>query len=426
MAARSRYIELLKELVQIESVSGHEGRVEEGGIVNRIWESLKEIGVDAKYHDVKSSQNIVCEFGEGERTFVISAHVDTVSPGSGWLTDPLSGSEGIVKYLGDGVVELEVEGKVVRKKIRRQMDEVWRQRVERTREIVYGRGSYDNKGSVVILLLLADAIKNLEIDGKLFLVFTVMEETDAAGIKTFISKYRKEFGEERLAIVLEGSYSFVPVIAHRGVGWVYIKTRGRRCHASTPEFGHNAVEEMCKIVNFLVKHRSDVIAELYKISKDDLLGLPNFSVTSIVGGTEDGGKVNTDNVNVIPDYCLCAIDIRFGRGVSEENLVDVFKKFIEGCELEVRSFFPAAGIDDAMNDPFVKQVLKYSPLKRVDIAPGATEGAFLHNSGFKTLVEYGPGGAFSHDVHEYVEVEDLFRGCNCIVSILKDLKFIQS
>jgi len=64
-----------------------------------------------------------------------------------------------------------------------------------------------------------------------------------------------------------------------------------------------------------------------------------------------------------------------------------------------------------------------SGIRHVEIAPGATEGAFLHVAGFKTLVEFGPGGAFSHDVHEYVEKDEIAKGGKILVCLLDEIGF---
>ncbi|WP_048098069.1 M20 family metallopeptidase [Archaeoglobus sulfaticallidus] len=436
-----RYIDILKELVKKESLSGREGRIGEDSIANLVWEYVNDIGVSATFHEVDNSHNIVCEVGEGERCIVFSAHMDTVSAGDygKWLTDPFGAEEGVVRYLGNSAVEVEVCGKRVRGKIRDQMDRIWKMRKEKEKKIIYGRGSFDNKASVAILLFLLDILGDIEMDGKIYAVFTVREEVDAEGIKHFIKTYKRDFDKfrERYAVVLEGSYSFMPVIAHRGVCWAYIRTYGKRCHASTPHLGRNAVVEMCRIVDYLEANKRRIIDELYEHSEDRLLGKPTFSITSIVGGgirKVVGGKIDRIDLNVIPDFCESSVDIRYGRGITAELIHDFFtreiKKVSQDFEftVEEETFYPSAGIgnsfDDAMEDDFVKAVMESSGINQVGIAPGASEGAFLHSAGFKTLVEFGPAGAFSHDAHEYVEIDEIKRGVKVTTTLLNKMGFV--
>ena len=432
-----KYVEILKELIKKRSISGEEGKVGEDSIANLIWEYANEIGVNASFHEVKDAHNIVCEIGEGSRVIVFSAHMDTVSAGNAqmWFANPFEAKDGKVRYIGNSMVEVEVEDKKIRKEIRRQMDRIWQMRAEKEREIIYGRGSYDNKASIAILLLLLDAVKDDDIDGKLYAVFTVREEVDAAGIKKFIKEFKGDIDKyrEKYAVVLEGSYSFTPVIAHRGVGWIFIKTFGKRCHASTPHLGKNAISEMCKILNYLEMHKEEFCNELYKHSNDSLLGKPIFNVTSIVGGgikKVDGSQIERTDMNVIPDFCECSIDIRFGRNLNVETIKGFFSEKLNRIseEFEIivdeETFYPASGIgntiEDAMEDELVKAAMGCSGIRHVEIAPGATEGAFLHVAGFKTLVEFGPGGAFSHDVHEYVEKDEIARGGKILVCLLNN------
>ncbi len=130
-----KYVEVLKDLVRIRSVSGEEGKVGVGGVVDYIWELINDVGLQASFHEVKNSHNVVCEVGEGKKVVVIAAHVDTVSAESdGWLADPFSAEEGKVRHLGNSTVEIEVKGRRVRRKIRAQMDRVWQLRNEKERD----------------------------------------------------------------------------------------------------------------------------------------------------------------------------------------------------------------------------------------------------------------------------------------------------
>jgi len=82
-------IELLKNLISINSVSGNEEE-----IINFISNLLNENSVEHK----KIGNNIVVELGKGQKTLCIVAHVDTVPVTDGWLSDPFNMSIKNDKY----------------------------------------------------------------------------------------------------------------------------------------------------------------------------------------------------------------------------------------------------------------------------------------------------------------------------------------
>src|SRR6185295_17584279 len=100
--------------------------------------------------------------GEGDRCFVIDAHMDHVPEGqlNRWLNgDPFSAAEGTVTYLGDRRIRLEVAGLSHEVTIRDRMARVWEtKRQNRSAPIVYGRGTFDNKAAVASTAMAARAL----------------------------------------------------------------------------------------------------------------------------------------------------------------------------------------------------------------------------------------------------------------------------
>jgi acetylornithine deacetylase/succinyl-diaminopimelate desuccinylase-like protein len=59
------------------------------------------------------------------------------------------------------------------------------------------------------------------------------------------------------------------------------------------------------------------------------------------------------------------------------------------------------------------RVLGYEP--ELETAPGATDATFMiHEAGIPTIVELGPAGGLSHDVHEYVEADSVIEGAKVL------------
>jgi acetylornithine deacetylase/succinyl-diaminopimelate desuccinylase-like protein len=86
----------------------------------------------------------------------------------------------------------------------------------------------------------------------------------------------------------------------------------------------------------------------------------------------------------------------------------------------------APSFDKAAEIPMVEQVrsraaqvLGYEP--DLETAPGATDATFMiHQARIPTIVELGPAGALSHDVHEFVEVDSVIEGAKILALLAID------
>jgi acetylornithine deacetylase/succinyl-diaminopimelate desuccinylase-like protein len=265
---------------------------------------------------------------------------------------------------------------------------------------------------------------------------------DADGMLTEIS-----------GVALDGSYGWVPVVGHRGAVQLAITTRGRAAHAATPELGVNAVEAMARIIVALSDGRAEIASHLANVLETSLLGPISFAVGStIVGGgvkavrREGQPVVDRAGVNAVPDWCEATIDIRFPQGrnypadaeQTKERVVAGVRDYVEsrvpraGWEYEMRELVwgppvaMAPSFDKAAEIPMVEQVrrraaqvLGYEP--DLETAPGATDATFMiHQARIPTIVELGPAGALSHDVHEFVEVDSVIEGAKILALLAID------
>ena len=469
-------IGFLKQLIGQPSPSKAEGRVGGQGVVPVIWDHLKTIpGLKLFSQPIgPDSENVIAVLpGADGPALLLGAHTDVVGPGdaSQWHgRDPYGALEGVVRYLGDRRVEISIEGKSYYAPIREPIDRLWRERGIQSKEIIYGRGSYDNKGCVAILALALAALsarlpaRNATLGGDLIATFQVDEEADGTGIKNILGwpdcqnwladagYLRGQIGPDGFrqdisAIILEGSYAFAPVIGHRGIAWYVIRVRGKATHASTPHLGVNAVEGMTEVLRVLYENRDRLLADLRHMMPDMVLGEPTISIgTTIVGGgvervemASQGVKVTRSGVNTIPDWCEATIDVRLCRGrnypddapVIPEQIRDLIEATIRGQPSSIKEWSVEVLLDrdsvyyptvvthlggEATDHPLV--VATRRSVKRVTgrepdlaIAPGATEAAFLvHGARIPTLVEFGPAGGLSHQPHEYLEKDQIAEG----------------
>jgi acetylornithine deacetylase/succinyl-diaminopimelate desuccinylase-like protein len=416
-----------------------------------------------------ASENVIEVLdGIGPKAFVIEAHTDAVPPGErqSWLdSDPYSAAEGWVEYLGADRVAVEVGSRRFETSIRPRMSKIWEaHRSDRRGRILYGRGSFDNKGCVASALLamsaLARACRELDVrlGGSVIAAYTVDEEEGATGVRRFacapdswlatqgfLAGPRDGDGmlKDVSGVALDGSYGWVPVVGHRGVVQLAVTTHGHAAHAATPELGVNAVAAMARIIVALTDGGQDVADLVGKGLDPSLLGPVTLAVGStIVGGgvravsMEDRPSVDRAGLNAIPDWCEATIDIRFPQGrlspsdirETKDGVVAAVREYIDshverrGWSYEINELVwvppvaMAQSFEEAASLPLVQQerrrasqVLGYEP--ELETAPGGTDATFMiHEARIPTIVELGPAGGLSHDVHEFVEVDSVIAG----------------
>jgi acetylornithine deacetylase/succinyl-diaminopimelate desuccinylase-like protein len=466
-----RIVAILKDLIRTPSPSGAEGlAADAGSVVGKVHAAAALHRTTVTSQTVAPSSENVIEVldGTGPQSFVIEAHMDAVPAGDGqqWLGgDPYSAAEGWVEYLGDDRVAVEVGSGRFEANIRPRMSKIWeRFRTDRRRRILYGRGSFDNKGCVASALLamgaLARACRQLDIrlGGSVIAAYTVDEEESATGIRRFacapdswlaihgyLSGPRDAAGmlTQISGAALDGSYGWVPVVGHRGSVQLAVTTRGRAAHAATPDLGVNAVAAMARIIVALADGDTKVADRIGGGLDSSLLG----PVTLAVGSTIAGGGVRAvridgppvverAGVNAIPDWCEATIDIRFPQGRrypsdgqdAKNRVVAAVHEYIDdyvdrrGWSYEIREL--VWGPPVAMAQSFGKaallplvlqerqraaQVLGFEP--ELETAPGGTDATFMiHEARIPTIVELGPAGGLSHEAHEFVEVDSVIAG----------------
>lgn len=476
----TQILAVLKDLIATESPSGAEGTARDANsMVGKVHAAAALHGSMVTSQAVgPNSENVVEVLeGVGSRAFVIEAHTDAVPPGERqrWVDgDPYSAAEGWVEYLGGDRVTVEVGSHRFDANIRPRMSKIWeKHRTDRRRRILYGRGSFDNKGCVASALLamsaLARACKELDVTlgGTVVAAYTVDEEDSATGIKRFACTPDSWLGTHGFlsgprdgegmltdisGVALDGSYGWVPVVGHRGAVQLAITTRGRAAHAATPELGVNAVVAMARIITALTDRANEVADRVGKVLNASLLGPMTMAVgTTIAGGgvravrMVGAPSVERAGINAVPDWCEATIDIRFPQGTRHpvdvrevtDSVVAAVRAHIDGMDrrgwsYEIRelnsvppvamapSFEQAAALLLVQQERRrATQILGFEP--DLETAPGGTDATFMiHQARIPTIVELGPAGGLSHDVHEFVEVDSVIAGGKVLALLAMD------
>jgi acetylornithine deacetylase/succinyl-diaminopimelate desuccinylase-like protein len=481
-------VELLRDLVRTRSLAGQEGTVAQPGtVVAQLRPALgHHEAIDVVEQDLTpTSQNLIEVFrgpASGKRCFVIDAHTDTVpegQPGRWFDGNPFSAAEGEVHYLGDRRIRLDVGAHQHEALIRDRMARVWetkRAPDARSRRIVYGRGSFDNKAAVAstVVAVRALAAAGVRLGGTLVAGYVADEEEAETGAQAlavgpdswlgqhgFLDGPRDPDGflTEISGVALDGSYGYTPVVGHRGSALVVLAVRGRAAHASTPFLGVSAVEQMSRLLVALADGQQELIEQrLLPLMDTDLLGPPTLAIgTTIAGGgirrvSFDGPRVTVERggTNAVPDWCEATVDLRYPPGRGYPGDLETFPSRIEteidaflrervpptdGWSFSVhippnRGGYPCAlgrNRDEAARHPLVATALRASARSLgyrpdVETAPGGTDATVMIHAGrIPTLVEMGAAGGLSHDYHEFVERDMIGIGAKVLALMAIDV-----
>jgi acetylornithine deacetylase/succinyl-diaminopimelate desuccinylase-like protein len=476
-------VRLLQDLVRVRSLARQEGTTSQPGtVVARLRPELGQTGsIDVVEQPLgPTSQNLIEVLpGAGDTCFVIDAHTDTVPEGqsSGWFDgEPFSAAEGMVHYLGDRRIRIEVGAHQHEATIRDRMARVWEtKRTTRSVPIIYGRGTFDNKAAVAstVMAMRALGAVGVRLGGTLVAAYVADEEESASGVEALCVGPDSWLGQRGFlngptdadgwltrtsGVALDGSYGYTPVVGHRGSCLLVLKVQGRAAHASTPFLGISAVEKMSRLLVALADGESELVRDrLLPMMDAELLGPPTLAIgTTIVGGgirgvVREGGTqtIERGGTNAVPDWCEATIDMRYppGRGYPAhldsfpDRIRDAVDAFLrervptDGWSFSVsvphdRGGYPCAlgrTRDLAAAHPLVasalrtgEHVLGYRP--DIETAPGGTDATVMIHAGrIPTLVEMGAAGGLSHDYHEFVERDMIAAGAKVLALMAIDV-----
>lgn len=359
-------MEILKKLIQINSVSGNEAEIQE-----YILNLLTSYGHKPSIFE----GNIVVEIEghDAAKCVIFNAHVDTVSPGNinQWTHGPFDATE-----LG-------------RK--------------------VYGLGASDNKASVAMLLILAKEFSVNKPKCNLIITFTGGEEIDGHGTKItakvlkdkYLNKYTKIS-----AVVTEPTNSSYFCLGHKGNIFLKITTKGTSGHGSSPiKENQHSVLMMYKVI----KNLENLGKTWQKKYKDKHLGSPSLSVaTSISAG-------NPLSPNKFPDTCHATFDIRTVPEMHGRAIDEITKVIPENCLLE--NVYEPVGYAYTQETEMVVKLMKKQgfPVKKFT---GSSDMPFFTEMGIPAII-FGPGEPeVMHKPNEYCSFENIVKGVEILTKLI--------
>lgn len=270
MSTPSDLGELARELVRIPTENPPGG---EGPGAKFVHEWFHDAGIDATLVEEPDPDRpqVAARVGEGEPTVVLNGHVDVVPAGEGWSVDPYGG------VVRDGRL--------------------------------YGRGSADMKTGLAVAMLLArdlaPEIRGGDLPGSVVVHAAMGEETADPGTRTLLERgYDGDFG-----IVLEPT-DFRVATSTKGLAVYRLEVRGEATHASQPDGGTNAVDELRPVLDAVDVYDSEV-----RSRPESLCGRALATVTEVEAGTDT-------NLAVVPDRGTLVLDRRVLPGESVEAVDD--------------------------------------------------------------------------------------------------------
>lgn len=358
----------LQKLVQINSVNPglDPDGPGEAEIATFICDALSDLNITFKKDTFAPGRVNVTARIKGSRdspTLMLNAHTDTV--GVTGMDDPFSGR---------------IDGNKL-----------------------YGRGSYDMKGSIAAILGTAKALKenDIQLNGDLILSLVADEEHESIGAQALIKHITAD-----AAIVTEPT-DLNLCLAHRGFGIFRITTEGKTAHGGRHKQGVDANMNMGLL-----------LAELHSLSKrlpdensHPLCGEASLHVPLISGGR---------SLFVYSNQCTIHAERRTIPGETQEQVAKEFQSIIDrlsnkhpnfGATLETEIWRSPYEVDSSSAIVSATKKAATGTLGKAPEIIGHTwweDSAIFGEAGIESVI-LGPKGGGIHEDVEWVELDSVRR-----------------
>jgi len=338
--------------------------------------------------------------GEGElagfilnylRNLNVEAEIQTPAPGRANVVAVIPGSDRKDSLLLNSHLDtVGVDGMLDPFKLRQDDDKL------------YGRGTYDMKGSAAVMLLLADYFVKRQPPLDILFTFVADEENLSAGMEYLVNQWLIEISPRPSgAIFLEPTEEQIGV-SHKGFNWYELEVIGKAAHGSRPEQGIDAILPLRSVLNELGK----IQTELLEREPDPFLGYASLHSSIIEGGTE---------LSVIPSHSCLKWERRTLPGESRQSLELELKRIVQAAkdhrghhEVKARELFvrlPHRVADDAK---ILRCLQKASPDSKMVGLSFWADSALGARAGIPSVL-FGPIGHGAHAIDEWVSLKSLVR-----------------
>lgn len=250
---------------------------------------------------------------------------------------------------------------------------------------IYGRGSFDMKGQLSVIISL---LKNNKTDKKIAFIITSDEEIGGACCKEILKGYNSS-----LAIVPDAGKNFELITREKGLLQLKIDTKGKQSHSSQPYNGENAILKNIEIYNKMI--------EKYRMSKGDYDFITTVNLSKLEGGS---------SVNIVPDRSIMVLDIRFTNDDSIQSIMSDIDSLTKDSEVSILDSGPAFYVD--INNKYIKEFMnnfkKITGKECVINGCSSTSDAiYFSEKGIPTIL-MNPKGDYWHSPKEYAEIDSFY------------------
>lgn len=266
---------------------------------------------------------------------------------------------------------------------------------------VYARGASDMKSGLCAALYAFRQYceSGAEPEHNVLFTGTADEETGGTGAQALLDAGWLE-GVERV-VIGEPTGNALSLCA-KGTLWLRCTLHGRTSHAAYPDRGVNAIDYAYALAQVAARH--------VKGHAHPLLGEATCTMTQIDGGVK---------INVVPDACVMALDIRTTPDLSHDALIaavraeaDALMRLTEGLLITLDvlndrmpvAAAPDCGIARALSESYV--AVCGEPIQQVGTAFFSDASVFLREKRLDAVL-FGPGD--SDEAHRPNESVDLRR-----------------
>ena len=357
-------VELLRELVRINSINmtlSHGPGERE--ITQFIQYHLEKLGLHTEIQTIATHRYNVIAVIPGftrEKSLLLNGHLDTVG----------------------------VEG----------MDDPFTLRQDDDR--LFGRGTFDMKGSLAVMLLLAEYFSSHPPPLDIFLTFVADEEDKSLGMEYLVKNWLSDLSLPPMgAIFLEPTDEDIGV-CHKGFSWYELEVFGKAAHGSQPEKGIDAILPLRSALNELNK----IQTELLNREADPLLGHAILHSSIITGGTE---------LSVIPSHSNLQWERRTLPGETPQDLDSELQRIVRvvgdhdgNHKVHARQLFQRPSYKVPADAEILARLQKASPQSASVGFSYWADSALSGTAGIPSLL-YGPVGHGAHAIDEWVSLSSL-------------------
>lgn len=267
---------------------------------------------------------------------------------------------------------------------------------------LYGRGSFDMKGHVAVMMKL---LKDNSFKKKVGLLLTSDEERGGFnGTNKWINQLDYTC---KIAIVPDAGNNFQIVEEEKGVLQLKVNYHGKEAHASQVWAGDNAIQKIMNLYeHLLTKYPLPLNSNDYRTS---------INLAKIMGG---------ESPNMVASDCYAIFDIRHIASDSKEDFIKTIKEYNNKYNIEIL----------AQGEPFLthkenkyyqkfldvyKEVLKQEPI--FSKCESASDGRFFYIHNIPCIL-MNASGANLHAKDEYIELTSLDKLYNIYITYLHNLE----